>query len=129
MNHSNGQNDYADRDIQLKPIVIFIFVTVAVTVVSVVGLKVLFDRYEAQQSVQSVALADRLMESSRPTNAVVEGLGEAAIAMKQLRAEEDAKLNHYRWVDESAGVVQIPIDRAVEVVLQKNLFNVREDAP
>lgn len=126
MNHSSIQNDYTDRDIRLKPIVLFIFVTVVVTIVSVFGMKILFDRYEQQQTVQSVALAERIMESSRPTNAVVEGLGEAAIAMKQLRAEEDAKLNHYRWVDQSAGVVQIPIDRAIEVVVEKKGFNTRE---
>jgi len=126
MNHDSGNNDYADRDIRLQPVVIFIIITVVVTIASVVGLKVLFDRYEQQQSVQSVALADRLMEASRPTNAVVEGLGEAAIAMKQLRAEEDAKLNHYRWIDQSSGVVQIPVERAMQVVVEKQLLDARK---
>lgn len=123
---SNNNNDYSDKDIRLKPIVLFIFVTIVVTIVSVVAMKVLFDKYEASEATQSIDLAERVMQLSRPTNAVVEGLGEAAIAMKQLRAEEDAKLNHYKWVDASGGVVQIPVSRAMEVVVEKGLLPARK---
>jgi hypothetical protein len=35
--------------------------------------------------------------------------------------EENAKLTHYQWVDQSQGVVRIPIDRAVQLVLQRGL--------
>lgn len=36
-----------------------------------------------------------------------------------LRGEEATKLNHYGWVDKEGGVARIPIDRAIEVMLQK----------
>lgn len=34
---------------------------------------------------------------------------------------ENAKLSHYQWVDESQGVVRIPIDQAMKLVLQRGL--------
>ena len=37
----------------------------------------------------------------------------------QLRAAEDKKLVEYGWVDKDGGVAHIPIDRAMEVMLQK----------
>ena len=37
----------------------------------------------------------------------------------QLRAAEDRKLVEYGWVDKDGGVTHIPIDRAMEVMLQR----------
>ena len=37
----------------------------------------------------------------------------------QLRAEENKKLLEYGWVDKDGGVTHIPIDRAMEVMLQR----------
>ena len=41
--------------------------------------------------------------------------------MKRVRAEEDAKLNSYGWVDQNSGVVHIPIDEAKRLLLEKGL--------
>ena len=41
--------------------------------------------------------------------------------MKEEVAEETGKLTHYQWVDQSQGVVRIPIDRAMQLVLQRGL--------
>jgi hypothetical protein len=38
-----------------------------------------------------------------------------------LRAQEEAELNSYGWIDPKAGVVRIPIDRALELVSQRGL--------
>jgi hypothetical protein len=35
-----------------------------------------------------------------------------------LRASEEAELNSYGWMDKPAGVVRIPIDRAIELLAQ-----------
>jgi hypothetical protein len=42
-------------------------------------------------------------------------------ALKQLRATEDARLTTYGWLDRENGVVHIPIDRAIDMVLQRGL--------
>ena len=41
--------------------------------------------------------------------------------LEHLRAREDHLLHTYEWVDPNAGMVRIPIDRAMELVLQKGL--------
>jgi len=38
-----------------------------------------------------------------------------------LRTREDAELNSYGWVDKTSGVVRIPIDRAMDLVLERGL--------
>jgi hypothetical protein len=45
----------------------------------------------------------------------------------QLRHAEDEKLSSYGWVDKDGGVARIPIDRAIEVMLQRG-FTSRADA-
>ena len=37
-------------------------------------------------------------------------------ALLELRAEEDALLHDYAWVNREAGIVRIPIERAIEVL-------------
>lgn len=41
--------------------------------------------------------------------------------IKGLRKEENRILNHYAWVDQNAGVVRIPVERAIEVLAEKGL--------
>jgi hypothetical protein len=38
-----------------------------------------------------------------------------------LRRHEDEILNSYGWVDQKAGVVRIPIDKAMDLLVQKGL--------
>jgi hypothetical protein len=41
--------------------------------------------------------------------------------LKKFRAREDAELNTYGWIDRTAGVVRIPVARAIELVLERGL--------
>jgi hypothetical protein len=41
--------------------------------------------------------------------------------LKQYKAEQGEILNSYGWVDQKAGVVRIPIDRAMDILVQKGL--------
>jgi len=41
--------------------------------------------------------------------------------LKDARVAEDETLYSYGWVDEKAGVVRIPIDRAMELIAQRGL--------
>lgn len=46
----------------------------------------------------------------------------------ELKNEQRGTLNGYGWVDKANGVVHIPIDRAMEITLQRG-FPVRDGAP
>jgi len=39
--------------------------------------------------------------------------------LAQLRANETELLNNYSWVDQSAGVVRVPVERAIELVVSE----------
>jgi hypothetical protein len=41
--------------------------------------------------------------------------------INQFRLEEEQRLHSYGWVDQSAGVAYIPIDRAMELIAQRGL--------
>ncbi|MGA3008199.1 MAG: hypothetical protein ABSE59_09940 [Opitutaceae bacterium] len=38
--------------------------------------------------------------------------------LKELRASEQTELTSYGWIDQKAGVVRLPIDRAMELTVQ-----------
>ena len=44
-----------------------------------------------------------------------------ALDLKQLRQTEDEKLKSYGWVDQKAGIARIPVDRAMDLLVQKGL--------
>jgi hypothetical protein len=41
--------------------------------------------------------------------------------MQELRAAEETLLHSYGWVDQQAGVVRIPIERAMQVLVERGL--------
>ena len=43
------------------------------------------------------------------------------LQLQNLRTLEDHVLSTYAWVDETAGTVRIPVDRAMDIVAQKGL--------
>jgi hypothetical protein len=43
------------------------------------------------------------------------------VEIKDFRLKEEQTLNSYGWVDEKAGVVRIPIDRAMQLLAQRGL--------
>lgn len=41
--------------------------------------------------------------------------------LRRWREEEDAGLRSYSWADRARGVIRLPLDRALELVLQRGL--------
>src|SRR5690242_2527429 len=41
--------------------------------------------------------------------------------LEQLRLAEDVDLNSYGWIDRNAGIVRVPVERAMELLLQRGL--------
>ena len=44
-----------------------------------------------------------------------------AANLMKVRAEEEAALNSYAWIDAQSGLVRIPIDRAIELLAERGL--------
>jgi hypothetical protein len=41
--------------------------------------------------------------------------------LREMRASEDARLNTYGWADQTAGVVHIPVEQAMQILAQRGL--------
>jgi len=71
-----------------------------------------------------IAIAWWLVEPARPPNHAPEGpstletdLFDDASAGRQLHELGEARIHRYDWVDREAGLVHIPIDRAIDAVV------------
>jgi len=60
------------------------------------------------------------LASERQTYTGPRLLVDQARDMEELRAREDAVLNGYGWIDRAHGVVRIPIDRAMELFVERS---------
>ncbi|MEQ9318946.1 MAG: hypothetical protein RIF41_07280 [Polyangiaceae bacterium] len=56
---------------------------------------------------------------STPEGPLLQARPQAGLAI--LRAEEQLRLHHYAWLDRGEGVVQIPIERAMDLVAERGL--------
>ncbi len=49
--------------------------------------------------------------------------------LRDLRAREDAILHDYGWIDREKGIVRIPIERAMELLVQKGVSHSKPLSP
>jgi hypothetical protein len=123
-------------DVRIKPIIYFgvgLVVAAVIIHLAIAGLFKAFeareDRIEGKQSPLAAErqrippeprlyLAPRVLGQPRPDVVTESPMQE----YKKLRAEEDARLNDYNWVDQNAGVVTIPINEAKRLVIQRGLL-------
>jgi hypothetical protein len=105
------------QDADIWPIVltgIGLALTVLVVGVIVYGIFRYLETYPIT-SVQSNPMA--VLDSQIPPAPRIEE--HPAIEIQELHAQEDQMLSTYGWIDKNKGVVRIPIDRAIELQLQR----------
>jgi hypothetical protein len=105
----------------LKPAAIVLF---ALALVIAVGLAVLitslFIHFRALQQARHEAPVPRLA-GEREAMPEPRLQIDAQKELRQMRASEEAALNSYGWVDKNAGIVRIPVKRAMEILAEKGL--------
>lgn len=124
--HNVGQGDYTDSEIKVRPLLIFLIISLVVTGLTIFGVNVLMHQFnneiaEAEEFSNVYSLQRQLPEGG----AILQGFEQAAIDLKKLHAEENALLTNYAWVDKQAGVVRIPVEQAITISVEKG-FPVRE---
>ncbi len=118
---SEHRGGHEERDVALRPVTAGVIGLVVLLVVAMVLMRLLFGY-----------LAVREARHSPPPNPLAQSFGrqlppeprlqtDPRKDLQQLHAEEDAVLGSYGWVDRRAGVVRIPIERAMELLVQHGL--------
>jgi hypothetical protein len=112
------------RDARIAPILLT-GAGLALTV-AIVGLVVysIFQYLETHPATSTRANPMSAEESQIPPAPRIEE--HPAIEIQQLHAQENSILSTYGWTDKKAGVVRIPIDRAMELQLERG-FPIRKE--
>ncbi len=115
-NHESG-GGHETRDINLKGVAIFMVSLVLVLIcVHFVVLETL-QFYIRHQSTPAPATLVKA-----PTEWVGPGLlVQAPVQLRKFREQENQTLNTSGWIDRNLGVVRIPIDRAMDLMVQRGL--------
>jgi len=109
------------RDVNTRGALIFAF-WLAVVTIGLAGLmyvlfRIMATREDAAQKPIAPAVAASLQRT--PPEPRLEAL--PLVPRQKLRAEEDAILTSYAWVDKPGGFVRIPVERAMEIVVERGL--------
>lgn len=118
-----SQHDHERKDVDvmsLFTIVLTLFISCVVVFLVVMIMMHYFKSHELTKTAgQTNIPATRVEEFPQPRLEVKPGA-----SLAELRAAEDADLNSYGWIDRSAGTVRIPIDRAMQLLLERGLPDV-----
>ena len=112
-------------DVSFKGVVYFLIGLVITGVLIHVGLGFMFAGLEgdARQSDRR-GMQERVLPTVAASHTYFPAPREQIsprLDLQALRAQEEAELGSYGWVDKKAGVVRIPIERALELASQRGL--------
>lgn len=111
------------RDADIRSLAIFAAVLAGMVLLVMFGMARMFYYFGETQSLGPPAspFAEARTLPPQPRLQV-----EPRLDLDRLHAGEEAQLHSYGWVDRNAGVVRIPIERAMDIVAQQGL-PVREE--
>jgi hypothetical protein len=130
--NSTGYGSYEHQDLQPSGIVYFLLSLVVVTVICMFGLKGLYAYLDHRERATQTPPNPLMKQAPGDTRHVAPGYPETAFPSPRLEEDERGQLNSilvgqekklysYGWVDQSAGTVRIPIDRAMDLLAQRGL--------
>jgi hypothetical protein len=143
-NHENGHGGYERQDLQVSGILYFLLTIVVVTTLCLFGLRGVFAFLDHREKALQPAVNPLVTNVPTDTRHVAPGYPQGVFPNPKLeedergqlngiRLEEEKTLDSYGWVDEKAGTVRIPIDRAMDLLVQRGLpvraENMAGDAP
>lgn len=121
--HGSGNlpDEKGDREIRYKAVLgftAFLFVLVAFSMLLMWGLS-----KAAKREIAGVQLPPPPLVGARENPLPPEPRLETAPAkdLAALRERENAVLGAYAWVDRAKGIAEVPIDRAIEIAVEKGL--------
>lgn len=132
--HIYGHNDEAEferEDLGAKPVILFLVgLTVGCLLVALV-LRGMYSFLDAKEARHQPAPNPLVQQTTKDVRAVTPGditkFPQPRLETNEpreitsFRVQEEQTLHSYGWVDQSAGVVRIPIDRAMELLAQRGL--------
>jgi hypothetical protein len=111
--------DHERTDAQVRPVAMFLVFMFASVLAAYGVITVLFEYFSQRQISKygnPVQLSVPGAESGAPQLQVVPGLD-----LSEIRAEEAEQLDGYGWVDQRQGLVHVPIEQAIDMLLEQGV--------
>jgi hypothetical protein len=111
---------FEERDASIKGLVQFAFWMAVVLAVTLVGMKWTFDYFKRAEPMGPTA-SPLVTESQRvlPPSPRLQAQPHRELADYCVAQQQE--VTTYRWVDQGSGVVHIPVDRAMDLILERGL--------
>jgi hypothetical protein len=127
-----SHGDYEHQDLAPSGVVYFLLTLGVVTILCLFGLKGLYAFLDHREKVNQPAVNPLITNIPSDTRHVATGYPQATFPNPKLEEDERGQLNDirmnegktlytYGWVDEKAGTVHIPIERAMDLLVQRGL--------
>jgi hypothetical protein len=125
----HGENNpavkFERRDVNTRTILIFVGVLFLVLLVTFVSMRGLFGYFSETQNLGPGASP---FDNSRVLPPAPRLQVDPAIDLDQVRQSQNEMLNSYGWADKPTGKVRVPIDRAMDLLIERKL-PARQGAP
>jgi hypothetical protein len=129
---ANGREGFEHQDMQAAGVLYFLVGLVVVTVICMFGLKGLYAYLDHRQRAAEEPVNPLVKHVPEDTRHVAPGYPQTEFPSPKLEEDERDQLNSillkeddtlysYGWVDEKAGTVRIPIERAMDLLAQRGL--------
>ena len=115
--HTTPDRQHESSDVHIRPVAIFVaslFVAVVLVLAAMAGLYRYFASHQPQPEISPSPLVQTRQTAPEPRLQSTPSQD-----FRALRAHEDAVLGSYGWVDRRTGKVRIPINRAIERMVEK----------
>jgi len=109
------------RDFDARAVIAFGFSLIVSCLLISVGIWVLFRVFLKQEREAQPPLSPVVAANLRRTPPEPRLEANPVAPRLRMRAEEDAILGSYAWVDRNAGIVRVPIDRAMALLVEHGL--------
>jgi hypothetical protein len=123
MNAKEQTHDHERRDVDvlsLVTIALLLFFACVIIFLVVLGMMHYFKLHEPAKTAGQANLPITTAGEFPKPRLQIKG----AVDLANLRAAEEAELGSYGWIDRSSGTVRIPINRAMELLLDRGLPDV-----
>jgi hypothetical protein len=115
----DSQRGHEERDIRLRPLIISGISLAALAGLSLSAMWLLFDFLAARQASLEVAPSPLVEARQPPPEPRLQVSPQQDL--KAILEAEMATLHSYGWVDRQAGIVRIPIERAIDLLAERGL--------
>jgi hypothetical protein len=127
-----GNDGYERSDLGVRPVLYFLGGLALAIILAVFAVEGLYFFLDKRSESRQTAISPLVTDAPKDTRQIAPDYPQTVFPdprlevdergqLKDIRLNEERSLASYGWVDEKGGVVRIPIDRAMDLIVQRGL--------